>query len=124
MANANDAARAILVSLHHQVMAWKAELRESEWSKLTVLVVGRRLPRKDNLAVQYFSRLLGQTGEGERIIYAEGVGDEPRALDSLATQRVDTQVAIDFFNNPQAMSRDLLGDAAREYLPQLLAKPE
>ncbi len=131
MANAAAAARAALDALHHQVMAWKADLSPEEWSRLTVLVIGRQLPRKDNLAVQYFARLLGesrfllgQPGEGKRIIYAEGLAEEPRALDLLATYLVDTQVGIDFFNDPSRMTRDLLSDGAREYLPLLFDQPE
>ena len=46
-----------------------------------------------------------------------GSAEEPRALDLLATHLVDTQIAIDFFNDPERMNRDLLSDAARDYLP-------
>lgn len=121
MANATDAARARLDALHHQVSRWKREMKpDDHWEDLTVLVIGRQLPRKDNLAVQYFARLLGEKGEGPRIVYAEGLGEEPRALDLLATRRVDAQIAIDFFNDDQRMNRDLLSDAARDYLPLLL----
>ena len=49
--------------------------------------------------------------------------DEPRALDLLATRLVDTQVGIDFFNDPLRMHRDLLSDAAQDYLPILIDKP-
>jgi hypothetical protein len=86
--------------------------------------MGPQLPRKDNLAVQYFARLLGEPGEGRRIVYAESLFDEPEALDLLATHLVDTQVGLDFFDDPMRMHRDLLGDAAREYLPHLLGKPD
>jgi hypothetical protein len=123
MANASAAARAALDSLHRQVCEWKGQLTPREWSAVTVVVVGRQLPRKDNLAVQYFARLLGQPGEGKRIIYAEGLGDEPRALDLLATHLVDTRVGIDFFNDPSRMARDLLSDGARDYLPLLIDLP-
>jgi hypothetical protein len=123
MANASAAARAALDSLHHQVCEWKGQFTPQEWSELTVLVIGRQLPRKDNLAVQYFARLLGQPGESKRLIYAEGLGDEPRALDLLATHLVDTQVGIDFFNDPSRMARDLLSDGTRDYLPLLLDQP-
>ena len=94
-----------------------------DWNDLTVLVIGPQLPRKDNLAVQYFARLLGQPGEGKRLIYAEGLGDEPRALDLLATHLVDTQIGIDFFNDPNRMARDLRSDGTRDYLPLLLDQP-
>ena len=120
MANDSAAARAALDSLHRLVGAWKAELSPEEWRRLTVIVTGRPLPRKDNLAVQYFARLLGLPGEGARLIYAEGVVEESRALDLLATHRVGTQIAVDFFNDRDAMARDLLGDGARNYLPILI----
>ncbi len=123
MANASAAARAALDSLHQQVCEWKRQLTPREWNELTVLIIGRQLPRQDNLAVQYFARLLGQPGESKRLIYAEGLGDEPRALDLLATHLVDTQVGIDFFNDPNRMARDLLSDGARDYLPLLLDQP-
>ena len=122
MANASAAARAALDSLHHQVFKWKGQLTPQDWNDLTVLVIGRQLPRKDNLAVQYFARLLGQPGEGKRLIYAKGLGDEPRTLDLLATHLVDTQIGIDFFNDPNRMARDLLSDG-RGYLPLLLDQP-
>ena len=123
MANAAAAARAALDMLHRQVCQWKGEMTPEEWSRVTVLVIGRQLPRKDNLAVQYFARLFGQSGEGKRLIYAEGLAEEPRALDLLATYRVDTQIGIDFFNDPLRMQRDLLADGARSYLPLLIDHP-
>jgi hypothetical protein len=121
--NGASAARAALDSLHRQVGLWRAELSPEEWKRLTVVVMGMQLPRKGNLAVQYFARLLGEPGEGRRIIYAESLFDEPRALDLLATHLVDTQVGIDFFNDPQRMKRDLLSDAAEQYLPILIDRP-
>ena len=44
-------------------------------------------------------------------------------LDLLATHLVDTQVGIDFFNDPNRMARDLLSDGTRDYLPLLLDQP-
>src|SRR3954462_7953833 len=51
-----------------------------EWERLTVVVMGRQLPRRDNLAVRYFAPLLGEPGEGRRIVYAESLFDDPKAL--------------------------------------------
>jgi hypothetical protein len=120
LANAAEATRAALDSLHRLVGTWRDGMPVADWERLTVVVMGRQLPRKDNLAVQYFARLLGEPGEGRRIVYAESLFDEPKALDLLATYLVDTQVGLDFFDDPMRMHRDLLGDAAKEYLPQLL----
>ncbi len=81
--------------------------------------MGSQMPRKDNLAVQYFARLLGETGEGRRIIYAEAIFDEHRALNLLGTHLLDREIAASFFDDPLRMNRDLLGDAAAEYLRTL-----
>jgi hypothetical protein len=122
-ANTADAARADLDALHRLVCRWKDQMPAGDWNRLTVIVMGRPLPRKNNLAVQYFSRLLGEPGEGQRVVYAESLFDEPKALDLLATHLVDTQVGLDFFDDPTRLHRDLLGDAAKEYLDHLLGRP-
>src|SRR5437899_31790 len=69
MDNATDAAKAELDEMHRRVLAWKSELPADEWKALHVIVMGSAMPRKDNRAVQYFARLLGEPGEGPRIIY-------------------------------------------------------
>jgi hypothetical protein len=119
MANVADAARAELDALQRHVSAWWADFSPEERRQLSVVVIGPQLPRKEHLAVQYFARLLGEPGEGRRIIYAEALFEESQALDLLATRTVDTQIGIDFFNDPLRMHRDLLADAARDYLPLL-----
>jgi hypothetical protein len=121
-ANAAEAARAQVDALHRRMTAWKAGMGEAEWARLTVVVTGSALPRKDNLAVQYFARLLGERGEGKRIVYAESVFDEGRALGLLGTHLADAEVAVAFFADPRRMHRDLLADAAREYLDELFGK--
>jgi hypothetical protein len=123
-ANARDAARLQIAATHEQVRAWRATLSDDEWKRLTVIVLGSQLPRKDNLAVQYFARLLGESGEGRRIVYAEGLGDEQRALDLLGTHLVDTGLGAAFFDDPARMHRDLLGDAAKEALDELFRDPK
>jgi hypothetical protein len=123
MANAAEAARAELDALHRQVGAWKARMTEEEWKGLSVVILGSPLPRKQNLAVQYFARLLGEPGEGRRITFAESIRDESRALDLMATRALDTAIGVDFFNDPLRMHRDLLSDAAKDYLPLLIDRP-
>lgn len=123
MKNVGEAARAELDALHARVSAWRREMSADEWQALRVVILGSALPRKQSLTVQYFSRLLGEPGEGRRIIYAESVRDEAQALDLMATRAVDTNIGVDFFNDPARMHRDLLSDAARDYLPLLIDRP-
>lgn len=114
--NIADAARVQIDGYHARVSEWRRKLSAEEWAKMRIVVLGSQMPRKDNLAVQYFARLLGETGEGRRIVYAEGLGDEKRALSLLGTHLLDREIATAFFDDPTRMDRDLLSDAATEYL--------
>jgi hypothetical protein len=73
LANAADAARSELDALDKQVRAWRATLTADEWAKLRVVIMGSALPRQGNLATQYFAHLLGEKGEGRRIVYAKSI---------------------------------------------------
>ncbi len=120
MENVGDATRAELDVLHAQVSKWRREMSAAEWAKLQVVVIGPHMPREDLVVVQYFSRLLGESREGRRIVYAEGLWEEPRALDLLGTHILDGAVGEAFFGDYWVMHRDLLAGAAQEYLRKLL----
>src|SRR5262249_22265519 len=117
--NINEAARSQLDGLHKQMSAWRADMTADEWTKLRVVIMGSALPRRGNLAVQYFARLLGEKSESPRIVYAESVWEEDRALRLLATYMLDAGVGVAFFDDPLRMHRDLLADAAAEYIKQM-----
>jgi hypothetical protein len=119
LANAADAARAQIDGYEAQIAKWRPQLSAEEWQKLKVVVMGSQMPRKGNLAVQYFACLLHQSGEGQRIVYAEALFDDTRALNLLGTHIQDRGIAIAFFDDPTRMDRDLLCDAAAEYLKTL-----
>jgi hypothetical protein len=70
------------------VRAWRATLTDGEWERLTVIARGGQLPRRGDLAVQHFARLLGEPGEGRRGLYAEGHGDSSRHKASIASPSV------------------------------------
>jgi hypothetical protein len=117
--NAAEAAKAEIDGIHKQLTAWQNDLTAAEWKRLKVVVMGSQMPRRDNVAVQYFAKLLGESGEGKRIIYAESLWDEQKALDLLGTHLLDTWIGSAFFGDDQRMHRDLLGDAAKEYIKEL-----
>jgi hypothetical protein len=118
LANVTDAARAQIDGYQAQVTRWRRQMSAEEWARLRVVVIGSPMPRRANVAVQYFARLLGEAGEGKRIVYAESL-DEARGLNLLGTHLLDRKIATDFFDDPRRMDRDLLGDAAAEYLRTL-----
>ena len=123
MANCGAAARAQLLATHKQVMAWKKDLTAEEWAAVTVIVQGAQTPRVENAAVQYFARLFGEKGEGRRVAYAEGLWDEEKALNLLGTVRLDGKLSVAVFNDPFRMYRDILADAARAAVDEILAAP-
>ena len=122
MENVAEATRAQLDATHAQVSAWRRELSPDEWARLHVVIEGPHMPREDLVVTQYFLRLLHESREGGRVIYAESLWQEPQALDLLGTHLLDGSVGEAFFGNAMRMHRDLLGDAAKLYLPRLLGK--
>jgi len=121
-ANNADAVKSQLDLLHREMLGLKEKLTEAEWKRLRVIVQASQQPRKDNVAVQYFARLLGEAGEGTRIVYAESIYDEAKALALLGTKLLDLQVGADLFDDPQRLYRDLLGDAAKACLDEMFKR--
>jgi hypothetical protein len=124
LANATAAAKAQLVATHKQVAEWRKDMTAEEWAALTVIVTGPQTPRAENAAVQYFARLFGEsTGEGRRVVYAESLYDEDKAVSLLGTLRLDGKLSVAVFGDPFRMYRDLLADIARTALDDIFAAP-
>jgi hypothetical protein len=122
LANGMGAVRAQLLATHKQVMEWKKDMTAEEWGMLTVIVPGVATARVENAAVQYFARLFGETkGEGRRVVYAESLYDEEKALNLLGTLRLDSKLATAVFGDPFRMYRDFLADGARTVIDDILA---
>lgn len=117
--NIADAAKSQLDAMHREVMAWKQELPPEQWDILRVALKGPVLARKDELAKQYFQRLLSTNDQGTRIVYMELYYPPTPMLTLLATRSVDQGVSIAFFNSPDRMFRDVLADAATAYIKRL-----
>ena len=116
LANASDAARAQIDAYHTHVAAWRRDIRPGEWFRLRVVVLGKQMPRKHNVAVQYFAKLLGLPDESRRLVYAEELSGEEQGLNLLATHQLDSELSEAFFDDPDRMEIDLLGNAASVYL--------
>lgn len=104
---------------HAQAMAWRAELGPEKWAAMRVVIPGSSMARRHSLTTQYFAKLLGEPGESDRIVYAESLFDEQKALDRLGTHLFDTQIGEDFFSDRWRMHRDALGASAAHYLDGL-----
>lgn len=122
--NVDEAARVELDALHSHVSEWRHQMTPDEWNALHVVVMGAHMPRDEEITMQYFERLFDEPIEGRRIIFAEGLWEEPRALDLLGTHLVDGSAGAAFFGEFMRMHRDLLSDAARVYIQNSLLKSE
>ncbi|HEX4386356.1 MAG TPA: hypothetical protein VH083_25550 [Myxococcales bacterium] len=110
--NALDAARMEIADLD----AATAEVRkQTDLSKLHVVIVGAHMAREGEISQHYFEKLLGER-EGLHIVFAEGLWDEPSELSLLGTHLLDSSVGEGFFGDPRRMHRDLLSDAAKKLL--------
>jgi hypothetical protein len=77
------------------------------------------MPREKNILAQYFQKLMGIKYEGEQFVYAE-TGDEAACRNLLKTHITDRTLAVNLFNEPMRMHRDLLSDAAEKIVPMLV----
>src|SRR6266852_1598170 len=116
-ANALDAARTEIADLDAAVEAVRRALGPAEFARLHVIVVGAHMAREGEVAMQYFEKLLGER-EGLRLVFAEGLWDEPSELQLLATHLLDASVGEGFFGDSRRMHRDLLSDAAAQVLAE------
>jgi len=116
LANATDAAAVQIEAYHRQVTTWRKSLGADAWKRVRVVVLGKQLPRKENIATQYFARLLDVPGEGPRLSYAEELSGDDAAIDLLGSRLLDRTAARAFFNDPERLERDLLSDGAKVYL--------
>lgn len=121
---ADEATRFQLHALHDHTELAVASLSAAERASLQVVVAGDHQARVRSLAMQYFmKRLPERAGAPGRVIYAEGVSDEERALQLVGTQRVDRVLARAFFGDEQRLQRDILGDAAEQQLRDFTSAP-
>lgn len=116
MLNADDAIADQLADIDEQLTIWRKQLTPEEWHNLRVVIISGHMPREQNSHFQYFSKLLKEKREGDRIVYGEGLTTEAEAMTLLATHIIDEGIARDFFADRWRMHRDLLSDGAKRYL--------
>jgi hypothetical protein len=114
--NVEEAAELQIRAYDRQIALWKQSFPRLDWGRMKVVITGSALPRKQNLATQYFARLLGVSGEGPRIVYAESLYDEPKALKLLNATTVDTKAGEVIFDDPTRLHRDLMAEATATFL--------
>ena len=116
LADFAEAARLQLDAIDADVRPWWAGLTDAERNSTYVLVLGPKTPRDGNLAYTYFVNLLGRAQEGYRVIYAEGIYDEPGAEALLAQLVTDRRLSVDLFVDERRMERDILADGAQAWV--------
>lgn len=123
LANCADAATAHLERLNDQMNTWRSEMTPEEWKDLHAVVMQVHMARDGEISMQYFEKLLGESREGGRVIYGEGLFDEQKGLDLFGTHLLDAAASEAFFADPMRLHRDVLADGATEALKTLMIKP-
>src|SRR5262249_10581028 len=122
MENVREAAERQLDGLHAVVQKWTKQYGDEFLKTAHVVVMGSKSARRDNLAMQYFARVLTVEFEDSRLIYAESARDEQKAVELVGTRLLDDKLSKLFFGDKERLQRDLLADAAKQYIPKLIAK--
>lgn len=114
------AARAQVDAVHERILELRRSvLSDQEWRDLRVVVMGPHMAHKDELFLQYFSRVLHTPKyTDKRLVYFEGE-DQQAALDLLGTTLIDLKASSAFFKDENRLHRDVLADATRRYLQEL-----
>lgn len=81
-----------------------------------VVIMGSHMARASEISLQYFQRLFQESEEGGHVIYAEGIWDEEKALELLATHLLDGAAAQAFFGDAGRLHEDMLAEGAKKYL--------
>lgn len=123
LANGDDAAALQIDGLHALVGTWRRDvISPEEWRRIFVVILGPRMPREDNLSLQYFERVMGRAELGRRLIYAEGIFRHDDAARLLGTIVTDRRLASDFFGQEMRMDRDFLADGATRRLDAIFGR--
>jgi len=117
--NADQAGCAQIRGTHAQMMKWKQQMTQDEWSKLMIVNLARHQARYRNAATQYFHWLIGDAGppwsypgESMRVIFAESLGPTDKASNELAIIEIDADASDAFFGDPWRLSEDILSNGA------------
>ena len=119
------ATRAYLETLHAAVTNWTAGWDDDTWARLLVVICAGHAPRYKESTRTYFQRLLGEShglgakGE-ERVVYAEGIQTEDDAIQLGAEHLLNLELGLFFMKSSVGLQEDVLGDATRAILDELL----
>lgn len=133
----DEAARIRLTALHLEVQKIQTSIDQEGWKRLCVVVMGPPMPREGELSMQYFEKILKTTANAkkcpyaraltstthlygkQRLIYAESIYEEDKALDLVTTHICDEEIGLALLNDESAMRADVLKDAAKNCLKEM-----
>lgn len=90
--------------------------------EVEVVVAGAHQARERSLGMQYFRARIGEDAD-LRVTYAENVSDIDAALALVGTRKFDRVIAQAFFDDPEKLERDILGDAVEKALSASSVRP-
>jgi|GEM_PF-1634034 len=130
--NVEASTRDQIDTTHATIEGWKMMMTAEDLEKLHVVAAVSHMARPGNVALQYFSVMLGEPYEGRyddenievgaRLYAAEALFDEKRAFALLGTHVLDRKAGVDFFQDELRMDRDLLADAAEQIIAEKFNK--
>jgi hypothetical protein len=133
----DETARLRIAALNREVPKIQNSVDPMDWKRVCVAVMGPPMPREGELSMQYFEKILNTTTSkkkcpyqraltstahlygGQRLIYAESIYEEDKALDLITTHICDEEIGKNLLNDASAMRADLLKNAAQKHLAEM-----
>lgn len=114
--NINEATKIEITLINQQMTNIQHQLTADERHQLFVIIPVSKMPRKNNIMGQYFSKYLNVPVESKRLIYAEGLTDDKSVLSLVGAWQIESVLSGLFFHDTERMKKDLLSDNAKAYL--------
>lgn len=128
--NMRDAGYAQVRAMHRQMLLWRPILTDQQWCNIRFVTRGFPQARGGYATTLYFSKLVGDPGDGrgyvgesERVIFREQSRSQAPAwrpeMELLATIRLDAKASQAIFGDPDGLTVDVAYQGAREAVQDL-----
>lgn len=128
--NMRDAGYAQVRAMHSQMLLWRPMLTDQQWCNIRFVTRGFPQARGGYATTIYFSKLVGDPGDGrgyvgesERVIFREQSRSQAPAwrpeMELLATIRLDAKASQAIFGDPERLTVDVAYQGAREAVQDL-----
>ncbi|CAF0850276.1 unnamed protein product [Brachionus calyciflorus] len=119
--NLHAAALSQLLDMKDLMITWIKKYNFLDWNKTYILICNAHMPKEKHIFVQFFNKLFSIETKCDRLVYSETMNDG-ECINLLKAHITDKILAINLFDDPTRMHKDLMADVAEEIIPKLFSE--